>query len=224
MIFVHPDLLSSLDTECGKINSIIIEKPNYYYSFLNGLYCQTLGENGKASVFEKDKSLSLNKGIEILDSFFPFDLNKKTLLNKIASAMEKQAVSEIHYGDTMELLSKTEQYLDNLSFDFSCDIVFPKLSVSSIIKSASPELRDDYSSLPEKMLDYFELVYEFDHRKIFVTVNLRSFISDDEFDLFAQSVITHGVDIIMLENVERRKSKYEYRHIIDADLCQIDIK
>lgn len=89
------------------------------------------------------------------------------------------------------------------------------------MKSAAPELRDDSSDLCEKLLDYFELVREFDRDKLFVLVNFRSYVSDDKFELFAQSVLSHGYRVFLIESSERKRASTENRLLIDKDLCEI---
>lgn len=78
------------------------------------------------------------------------------------------------------------------------------------------------TTLPEKLLDYFEMVREFERNKLFFTVNLRSFLSDKEAEAFFRSVVMHEFSVIMFENKDYPKSKWEKRLILDADLCTIE--
>jgi len=66
-----------------------------------------------------------------------------------------------------------------------------------------------------------ELVTEFEKRKMFITINMRSFVEDDEMEKFAETAIMHGYDIIAIENCAYKKLKNENRLIIDEDLCEI---
>ena len=67
-----------------------------------------------------------------------------------------------------------------------------------------------------------ELVTEFDRRKLYLTVNLRSYISDNEAYEFMKTVLNHGYNVIMLESSEHTHLDEELRYIIDADLCEIN--
>ena len=62
---------------------------------------------------------------------------------------------------------------------------------------------------------------EFIGKKLFVTVNLRSYISDKEAELFMQTALLHKFNVFMIENYEHKRLSYEKRFIIDADLCLI---
>ena len=95
------------------------------------------------------------------------------------------------------------------------------MQIGSIIKAAGVEICDDYESLGEKLIDYFQLVNELLGRKLFVTLNLRSFFTAKEAQLFMKTVASHQFDVIMIESFEHQRLEEEKRLIIDADLCLI---
>ena len=45
-----------------------------------------------------------------------------------------------------------------------------------------------------------ELVREFDHDKLFITVNLRSYYNDETILKFMATVIAHDYKVFMIEN------------------------
>ena len=88
--------------------------------------------------------------------------------------------------------------MDELAFSLSCDIRCEKCSVSGLVKSVGIHLRD----------------------KLFVPVGMRSLFTDGEMDLFLKTVLSHGFRILLLDSVDREKSRYEKRLTIDKDLCE----
>ena len=126
-----------------------------------------------------------------------------------------------YYAETVEIVSKLESFLINLAFDFSCDINYNKLEIGTIIKASCVEISNDYDNLGERIIDYIELVTEFDRRKLFINVNSRSYLSDSETSDFMQTVLSHGYNVIMIENCEHTRLDKELRYIIDSDLCEI---
>lgn len=66
-----------------------------------------------------------------------------------------------------------------------------------------------------------ELVREYDSEKLFITLNLRSYISDDEMNKFVNDVVARGYKLLMVENSEYPIIEHEKRYIIDADKCII---
>ena len=221
MKFVYPEIDCVFDTDCGKINTLIIENQKLMCSLISDIQKQLEGLDGRSVLSEGNKILSMDKNIELLDRFIPFDINSKTLISKIVADLEKKAISDEWYSHTSELIGNTQLLLSKLAFDYSCNIEFTKISIGSIIKAVGVEICDDYESLGEKIIDYFELIHEFLGKKLFVTVNLRSYISDEETELFMQTALLHQFNVFMIENCEHKRLSCEKRMIIDGDLCLI---
>jgi CRISPR-associated protein Csn2 len=66
------------------------------------------------------------------------------------------------------------------------------------------EIDNSYDSLGEKLLDYFELVEVYDRKKLFILVNLRSYLSETEMAQFVKSVIAHQYALICIHNMPAR--------------------
>lgn len=78
---------------------------------------------------------------------------------------------------------------------------------------------DMIGSDAEKLIDYMELVREFDRDKLFVTVNMRGFFVDAEMAAFMETVVSHGYHLLMLESRAYDILPLENRITIDEDLC-----
>ena len=65
-----------------------------------------------------------------------------------------------------------------------------------------------------------ELVREFDREKLFFLVNLRSYYSDSEIELFLQSALGHGHRIMLIDSCDHPRLELERRVTIDKDLCE----
>lgn len=87
-----------------------------------------------------------------MDRFIPFDLNSKAINSKIVADLELKAVSDEFYSATVETVGRMETLLNNLAFDYMCDIDFTKVSIGSFIKAAGVEVRSAQSGLAEKSL------------------------------------------------------------------------
>lgn len=220
MKFCFPDISGVFDTNACCVNTVVIENQNLFRNLISDIALQIDGFDGASTLSNEDKFLNFSKNAELLTTFVPFELNRKSLIGKIASALEKESVSPGNYMNTMQIMSDIENYLDTLASAFACNLSFTKITSSSIIKAAGIEVVDDYDSIAEKVIDYMELVREFDSDKLFVTVNMRSYVDDREAELFMKTAIDHGYDLLMIENTEYRRLSFEKRLTIDADLCE----
>lgn len=221
MKLVCYDIDYVFDTEMAGVNCLIIENQKLMYSLLMDIQGQMNGFNGRSVLSEKDKELPMAKNLELLTHFVPFDINQKSLLNKTASVLESIAVSDEYYEETMELLSKIEEYMLRLSFHMDSDLICDGTTINSLVKASGIRFKDEYDSLAEKLIDYMELVTSLDRRKLFITVNLRSFIDDDEAQRFVDTLISHQFHVVMIESNEHPLLDHEQRYIVDYNLCEI---
>ncbi len=221
MKYVFPEIDQVFDTECGFVNTLVIEHPPLMYRLLCDLTSQLEGCEGKSVLSADGKILPIQKHLELLDRFVPFDLNKKSLVTKACALLEQEAMCGERYAQTVEMLGSLRRYLYNLSFDLPGSVDFMKLDIGTLIRSVVLEFQTEKHRLCEQILDYFELVYALDKKKLFITINLRCYISDAECASFIDTVLLHGYNLIMIENTERPRLKQEHRCIVDRDLCEI---
>lgn len=220
MILAHPQMQAILELSNQWVSTLVVEEPNFYRKFLLDLYGQLEGEEGQLVLSEKNTVLSIRANVELLDNCLQFDMNRKLLLGKIGTVMERTAVSESFFLRTSEMLCQLETYMDELAFSLPCDVIYEKCTVAGLIKAMGIRVRDDYEDPLERLLDYMELVREFDKDKLFIIVGLRSFFSSEALARFAETVVGHGYKVLLLDSVEGDKFPLEQRLTIDKDLCE----
>ena len=220
MILAHPQMDTVLNFDGAHVHSLVVENPNFYRHLLCDLYGQLQGVEGKLVLSDKGKTLVISKWVELVDNCIHFELNRKSLLTKVCAAMERTAVSEAFFLKTAGLLCALESYVDELAFELPGDIVCEKCSVAGVLKGIGIGLRDDYEDPLERLIDFMELVREFDRDKLFVLVGLRSFFPDGQVEAFLKTVLDHGYRVLLLDCVSREKLSCEKRLTIDNDLCE----
>lgn len=117
---------------------------------------------------------------------------------------------------TITITEKQFIKMDYIVGEYTSDIID---SEETLIKAAGICVDDDYDNLGEQLLDYFELVQEYDGKKLFILVNLRSYLLDAEMNLFLQNIVERDIQILILESSEHPILEWECRHIVDADFC-----
>ena len=220
MRFVFPEIHELFDTTKGGVPTLVIESRSLYLRLLSDLKQQSEGFDGKAVLSDNGKTLEISKYAELIYDFIALELNQKSLLTKLVAAMEKQAYAAEHFLQTRQLLAALEQYVETLAFDFPCDIVASKLNIGALLKGIGIEIRDENNDQLERLLDYLQLVREFDRDKLFITVNMRSYFEDQDMDMFLDTVLAHGYHLLMIENKAYPMLKNENRLTIDEDLCE----
>lgn len=221
MKIVLPGINKVFETTDDRVYTLIIENQQLLVDILNDFNKQFHGDEGKIVLSENDKLLQTDKNCELLTQFIPFDISTKVLVSKLVSSMEKRGASGDFFENSQALLSYLEKFLYDISFEMTGDIVFGKLNLSSIIKAVGVGFAEDYDSLAEKIVDYMELVREYDRDKLFITLNLRDYISDSDMNAFVNTVLDHNIKIFMIESRERCVLERESRFIVDEDWCEI---
>lgn len=210
-----------LEIRQGEVFSLIIEEHNLFRKFIEDIRLLTEGGDGQTVISENDSPIRADKYVDLIDSFAPFDINTKSLLNAINTRLEEKATDETNYLKSAELISAVENYLMEISFDFPFRTEWRKLSIQSIIKAASVSVADDYESSLEAILDYMTVMTDLNHKKLFVTVNLRNYFNDEDVFLFADTVRKKQFRLLMLESHTGLTIQGCKQLIIDGDLCEI---
>ena len=221
MKLAYPEIESVISFNSGVFPSLVIENPCLFYRFIDDLHRQSCGEDGSAVLSVDDKPIPVPGNMDLISDFFPFEINRKTLLNKILSKMEKQAISQEFYERSMQILGNVENLIYDLAFQNDLELETERLSVSSLLKSAGIQLKEDYPDLAEKLLAYMDLMSDNGLASVFVFVNLRSFLDDAAMELFAESCCRKEHKILLVDNKVYKKLSREERLLIDSDLCEI---
>lgn len=209
------------DCSTGKVCSVIIENQNMFLDIITDINHQIEGNEGVSVLSENNIVLKMSKYAEQLAQFVPFDLNKKALLNKIMLCMQKIAADEDHLAQVNEVLAAWEKLCIDIEFEIPINVEFTKINIETLIKAAGVMIKDDYDCLTEKLLDYMQLVETFENEKLFIFVNLRSFINDNEMQRFVDSVVMRGYRILLLDGGEHKVLNHEKRYVIDEEMCEI---
>lgn len=210
-----------LDCSGSEVCSVVIENQTLLYEIVSDIGAQLQGLEGRSVLSKDNKVLRMDKYAEQIVQFVPFDLNRKGIINKVTAELQRIAVDGEHYIQTSEMLAQWERYCMELEMELTGDIDFTKITIESLIKASGVEIIDDYDNLAEKLIDYFRLVETYDCKKLFIMVNLRSYIPDTLMQEFIDESLARGYQMLLLEGAERPVLNHERRYIVDTDRCVI---
>lgn len=220
MIMVYPQINALFHIENEYVNELVVENQTFFREIVKDISEQISGMDGKAVLSADNSPVEWKPNAEMLLQFTPFEINKKALLNKICAALERESLSDNNYLKTSELLTDIEKYINVLCLDLPCSLNCTKLNIGGIIRSLGLQIEYDSESDIERIVDYMELVREFDRNKLFIAVNMRSYFSDEETELFIETVLKHDLKLLLLESCSRSRLKLIRRVTIDNDLCE----
>lgn len=220
MKLVYEEMGHILSFDEGYVNELVVENKKLFFDMVNELSVQSDGIHGKWILSVQDRPMEFCKYADVTVQFAPFQLNRKSLLTKLYSALDKKAVLAENYLMTEELLGNLERYIFQLSEELTFEISCKKLSIGTIIRALAPEVEERDQKPLEKIFSYMELVREFDRDRLFIMVNMRAYFSDDDMEKFTESVCLHDFKLLLLESSALKTLKYTKRFLIDEDLCE----
>ena len=224
MILSHPLFENPITVGGDGVPSVVLESPRIKRELISELMGQINGKPGNWSVFPDNhlsKPDSIAKRIVLVFDFFDEDALYRPLNTKLVAKLIEAANDATNHENTSKILSDWECYIlslgDGLSISFDCE----KIDPSSLIKAAGTRVSNDAETLPETLLNLFEIYRELDFEKLFILVNVRDYIEDREMELFLQDIVNHQYQVLLVESVSKGLLKAEKRTIIDEDLCLI---
>lgn len=222
MKLVYPMLNLNIEFEENVVNSLILENQNLFYETINEIHNQIEGLGGNFVLSENYEPVEMRKTAELVTQFVPFTLNKKDILTKLYIDIQKQSQSPEMLERTNTLLSELERYVCDISDVFANDLeCTPTVDIVPLLKMFDLRFSEDERGLCEKILDYFAASERYKGKRLFITVNLRSYIDDEKAKLFFHNIVMRKTKLLCIENHAYTKFNCEKRIIIDNDLCVI---
>lgn len=211
-----------IDFEENTINNLIVENKKYLRNIINDFLDILNGEEGEFILSRNSNILDIKNEIELILNPFNLNLNNRKTLNKIYKDMEEIGNESKYIRETKETLNKLIEYLENLiseteyPLNYEMDIDFKK-----IFKVFGLEIQLGDSFL-ERIIDYITIYREIFKVNIFVFLNLKSYLTKEEYIELYKYICQKKIIILNIEtNLNKEKYKWEKINIIDEDLCEI---
>ena len=178
------------------VNILVIENQNFFTEVLTDLSNQVCSVKGKFVLSKDNTPIEISKNLELITQFIPFELNKRTLVNKLLKKADIIAQNEDFILRTKELYSYLNRYIQLLVDDIDHDIDFLyEYEISCILKAIDFKFKENYVSISEKIIDYMLLIREFENDKCFILVNIRNYIEDNVIDDFYKTILYNFLNI-----------------------------
>lgn len=222
MMIAYPAADICCEIREDKIRTIVIENQHMFYNMISDIRSQLDGNKGEVVLSEDHIPLDMRKAADLLTQFVPFTVNQKELITKLYAALKKKAVDEKMYQYTQEIYRGIGEYLYKLIEDEEneLDITIPE-DITGILKAFDVRFDDSEMTLPEKLLEYMLSTNEFKGERLFITVNLRSYLTDKETEELFQSLLLKKIRLMCIESADHPRLINEEVIIIDKDMCVI---
>lgn len=218
----HTDLFRVLEFAENTVSVLVIENQILLRSVVSELLSQVSSGDGEFVLSDDHEIVELHKAAEIITDPFRLDMADRRFQSKINQEAVRVCNAELE-TETVNLLASANRLGAALvaSLDFSADYTAPA-DISGFLKLLDLHIETNDMVLPERLLEYVKLCRRFLGKKLFIFLNLKNFLSDNELRLFYDAIIYEKFDVLLIEGVQRQKTcAYERVYIIDSDLCEI---
>lgn len=223
MKLVHPLITMPLEIRDDQINVLVIEHRKTYVNVIAEFSEQIMQCTGSFILTDKESKIDISKGVDLIIDLFNLTLNQKKVITKLYAELNDVAQSAEYFMRTQELISRIKQYLDELLDESRFALAYEdKLDILGLLKYADVKLVEEKENMFEKLLDYMEMMHEYCEIKLFVFVNLKTFLSEVELVSLYKDFVYRKIPVLLLESADSKTiNEYEHKLIIDEDLCII---
>lgn len=222
MILHHLNLERELKwMETQHLCEFVIENPKFFREIVKDL---TISEEEKElSITVDGKILNYDKDLDVVFNPLKLDFNSKRAMTTLLKLLLKTSTSENFYLATNKLKTKIVKYFSEIvsAGDFEFEVSADDFTMDSIAKAISIHIVGDEDDFVELITDYVSMMTDLVNIKLFVFVNLRSFMSSKELKRLHHNLNNHQIDVLLLENTSREKLEDMPQLLVDEDLCEI---
>ena len=136
--------------------------------------------------------------------------------------MNELSKTEMMYTKTLQLAQHIQEYLLDLESNTNHILQFNgEMDVTGLLKTMDVKIEDCTEKFFERLVCYIKNVIGVLSVKVFVFINLRSYLTDNQMEELIQEITYQEVHALFIENQERTCLKGGIRYIIDKDGCEI---
>lgn len=222
MRFAHIDLQKELVwNESKHINELVVESPVFLRKILRGLANQEMASG--VSFTQEGKAMNFAKEIDVIYNPLCLDFNNRRTMSTLLKMLVKASLSEDFYIETNEFKARIVRYLDKIidSENFVFEVATGEFALDDIAKAVNIHIVDDEDDFVELLTDYMSMMAELAGVKLFVFLNLRAILLDEEMERLIINLKNHQLDVLLIESRQVVKLADAERIIIDSDLCEL---
>lgn len=223
MNFLYEKIGLNIPILCEKMNSVVVEHKQIFSQMVFELWRQYNGLEGRFIFSDADKRVNLPKETVCIINPFDLSLNNKKIINQIYRELQiigTDAFSELRG----KLLKNVIEYLDTLVTSSQYPLTY-NLDMDDIglYKLFHLEFENNTTDLLELITEYVKMSHVVCNINLFIFVNLKSYITEEQYQLLYDTLKYEEVYILNICNSHEFSNTNEKSYIIDKDLCIIEM-
>ena len=222
MKLVHFELSGRLLEDNGEFTEWIIESPCVFSEYVLELNSQIAGGEGGFVLSEKDKELDLARKADIVFNPLTVEVNSRKILSKLYLELSDISKGETMYLKTVELLRHLQEYMLDLEQCTEYILEFEQeMDVSALLKAVNVRYEISDMDFLERLIQYIKIMAAMAGIKVFMFVNLRSYLTDYQIQEVIKEMKYQDVRGMFIESQQKGCIEGVRQYIIDIDRCEI---
>lgn len=179
-------------------------------------------------VIEDNFPINTKTTLEVIINPFGLSVNDKKVVTKLQTYISNFISNSELYTKNNELNSFVCSYMYEVLNNIDYNVRFSTcLSPLDYVKFLNVEIDEDYGSLYDRIITYIKTVSSLLDKKLFVFVNLHTYLSHENILLFNKEICYNKLNVIYLEykynNALFVDEKNKNMTIFDNDSCVLRI-
>lgn len=221
MILRHREWNWEIEFCENRASVLVLERQDLFSEFVQELWRQSMGGEGRFILSDSAKELSLAKDAECIINPFALDSNNRRITAQIYKEMLENAESGFAEKG-MQLHAAILDYLEDLSQELDYPLTFElDYRWAELFKAYNVRVEEQGDSLTEKILCFARLMSKACGTKLFIFVNLESFLNKSEIEFLYEAMFYEKINVLRIEVDTKTSLECEDVLIIDKDLCCI---
>lgn len=203
---------------------LVCENSQRFLQYCTDFLSQQKGVDGEFIIQDGDETQSFKKIGNVVFDLFNISLNDKKIITGLYKQLS-QIVDDNLQQEYIQLAGQIVTFLDSLAGDSPIAVDYDlDFEIADILKATKLKPCEDDCTFIEKVVDYLDATANFCGVKLFVLVNARGYMTDDEFSELLTHVSYSTYEVLFLERMQFNRVKNETIRIIDNDFCEIIVE
>lgn len=204
-------------------NTQVLVVENHYalQQMLSELWRQAEGGDGDWILSDGTKEYALSRKAENIFNVFSLEINNRKVIGKLYQEIEHR-INETCTEDAAKIDAEVVRLLDRISTDLPYTLSYSlDLDIQGLLKLYNVVLDEYEMDLLEKLCTYIRNLHQLCRTEIFVFLNLKQLISEEQLLELYKFCYYEKVFILDVESSCLPRVETEKYTILDKDLCLI---
>lgn len=206
----------------NEVLNIVCENRIVFESMIADFIGELNGGEGAWILSNNEEEISLSKSAEIILNPFSVTCNDRKILSAVYKELHTIA-DQIYPELFAEANSKILNFIDSIVIDVPYALEYnPSGDIEGVFKTYDVKFDEELPTLEERVISYIKTTSQVLRKKVFILVNIKSFLEDSAIQQLYKESMYSKVLLILLESKDYPKLDGEKKVLIDSDLCIIE--